>query len=239
MAVERKFIQESMLKNSVTKFMEQELDRAGFASIDIQRTPMVTRINVEVLRPGKVIGRKGKTIKELTDVLQAEFGIDNPQIVVSECTSPMLRPRIVAKRACKLLEMGKKVRPVLHSLLREIMVNGALGAEIVASGKLAGKGGRAKRVRVGGGYMPKAGEPARDVLDDHYTAYPKPGAIGIHVRIVPPGTIFPDKATADIALPKVIAEAEKIENVPRGVPGEENEVKKDTGKALIKRRVRK
>jgi len=41
----------------------------------------------------------------------------------------------------------------------------------------------------------------------HVTAYPKSGAIGVLVRIVPPGTVFPDKVVTKIELPKVIAAA--------------------------------
>ena len=45
----------------------------------------------------------------------------------------------------------------------------------------------------------------------HVTAYPKSGAIGVLVRIVLPGTEFPDKAKgAKIELPKIIAQAEDV-----------------------------
>ncbi|MCD6549683.1 30S ribosomal protein S3 [Candidatus Micrarchaeota archaeon] len=238
MAVERKFIDEALTKFAIARFLEERLDRAGFASIDIQRTPMVTRINVEVLRPGKVIGRKGRTIRELTEALKEKFGIDNPQIVVTECTQPMLRPRIVAKRVCRLIERGKRVRPVLHSMLREIMENGALGAEIVASGKLAGKGGRARSIRVAAGYLPKAGEPANYVLKDHYTAYPKPGAIGVYVRIVPPGTQFPDKEVKTIELPAVVSRAERLKSASEPEP-EPSKTTKDAEATIKRRRVRR
>ena len=102
---------------------------------------------------------------------------------------------------------------------------GALGAEIVASGKIAAKGGRSKTFRVMGGYIPKAGEPARQVAVAHVTAYPKSGAIGVLVRIVLPGTIFPDKdPTKKIQIAKVIESAADItsatpnEAIPKAQP---------------------
>lgn len=211
MKVEEKFIEDAITKYRVSKFLEHELDRAGFSRVGIQRTPMVTRIAVEVTNPGRVIGKRGKSIQDLTDAIQREFKIDNPQISVVESTNQNLEPRLVAKKICKYVEMGKKLRAILHMSLRDIMRAGALGAEIVASGKIAAKGGRSKSFRVMSGYIPKAGEPARQVAKSHVTAYPKSGAIGVLVRIVLPGTVFPDKvAGAKIEIPKVIAAAEDV-----------------------------
>ena len=46
-----KLIEEPISKYKVMKFLEQKLDRAGLASVDIQRTPLVTRITLEVTNP--------------------------------------------------------------------------------------------------------------------------------------------------------------------------------------------
>ncbi|MEM3399667.1 MAG: 30S ribosomal protein S3 [Candidatus Micrarchaeia archaeon] len=212
MAVERKFIEGAISKHLVAQFLEQELDKAGFSTVEIQRTPMVTRIAVAVSNPGRVIGRKGKAIKDLTEIVQNKFGIENPQISVVEVSTPELEPRLMAKRVVKLIEMGKNIRRVLHANLKAIMDAGALGAEIIASGKIVAKGGRAKSLRVAAGYIPKAGEPARLVREAHITAYPKPGAIGVLVRIVPPGTLFPDKIKLHrVELPRVISSADEAE----------------------------
>ncbi len=212
MVVEDKFITEPIKKYRIMKFLEKELERAGVANIEIQRTPVVTRIAIVVLNPGRVIGRKGRTINLLTEVLHTKFGLENPQISVVEAENPNLEPRIVAKRAARNIEMGHKVRAVLHSLLRDIM-RSAMGAEIVASGKIGAKGARAKKLRVSAGIIPKAGEPARLVREAHVSANTKSGIIGVLVRIVPPGTVFPDKpATAEaVELPKVIQAAKPIE----------------------------
>ncbi|MCC7552815.1 30S ribosomal protein S3 [Candidatus Micrarchaeota archaeon] len=240
MTIERKFIQDSIAKYKVSKFLEKELDKSGFSGVNIQRTPIVTRIEVEVTRPGKVIGKKGKNISKITETIKEEFGMDNPQIAVIETPYPILNPILVAKRACRYIEMGKKVKPILNGLLKEIMSSGAMGAEIVASGKLAGKGGRARSFRVLAGYIPKSGEPTRLVRKAHYAAYPKAGAIGIYVRIVPPGTKFPDKEIGQkIEIPKIISKAEEIEQVKKRGDEETDETKKRSApprrKAPIKR----
>lgn len=214
-----KLIEEPIGKYQVMKFLENKLDRAGLASVDIQRTPLVTRITLEVTNPARIIGKKGRLINELTDIIKKEFKIENPQISVIEVREPYLEPRMVAKKAGKYIEMGKKVRAVLHFLLREVIRAGALGAEIVASGKIGAKGAKAKSLRVVAGYIPKAGEPARLIRVAHLAALTRSGVIGILVRIVPPGTVFPDKKTTKVVLPKVIESAQDVEKPspsPRG-----------------------
>ncbi|HSB47329.1 MAG TPA: 30S ribosomal protein S3 [Candidatus Bilamarchaeum sp.] len=214
MIYQEKLIEEPISKYKVMKFLEQKLDRAGLANVDIQRTPLVTRITLEVTNPARIIGKKGRLINELTETIKHEFKIENPQISVIEVREPFLEPRMVAKRAGKYIEMGKKVRAVLHYLLREVIRAGALGAEIVAAGKIGAKGARAKSLRVVAGYIPKAGEPARLIRVAHLNANTRSGVIGILVRIVPPGTVFPDKQTTQVVLPKVIEAATEVGEAP-------------------------
>jgi small subunit ribosomal protein S3 len=218
MIYQDKLIEEPFGKYQVMKFLEKKLDRAGLASVDIQRTPLVTRITLEVTNPARIIGKKGRLINELTDTIKQEFKIENPQISVIEVREPFLEPRMVAKRAGKYIEMGKKVRAVLHYLLREVIRAGALGAEIVASGKIGAKGARAKSLRVVAGYIPKAGEPTRLISVAHLSVNTRSGVIGILVRIVPPGTVFPDKQTTQVVLPKVIEAATDVEKPASATP---------------------
>ncbi len=207
MVYEKKFIEDLIVQYEIMRFIQKELDRADVANIDIQRTPVVTRISLEVMNPGKIIGKRGGIINKLTETLQQDFKIKNPQISVVEVKNPSLEPRLVGRRAAKMLEMGKKARAILHFLVREVMSNGAIGAEIVLSGAMS-KGSRAKSMNVITGFIPKAGEPARLVKEAHVTSVTKYGAIGIFVRIVPPGTVFPDKAPAQQPeLPKTLRPA--------------------------------
>jgi len=209
MAVERKFIEDSILRFKISEFMKGQLSRAGFSNLTIQKTPLITLIIAEVTNPGKVIGRRGKTINEITDKLRTEFKLENPKINISSVSVPDLEPQVIAKRLVRLIEMGKNPRRMMHSMVKSIMEAGAIGCEIIVSGKLAAKGGRAKRFRAMAGYLPKAGEPARQVKFAHLTAYPKAGAIGIRVSIVPPGVQFPDKMP--IAEAEPVAEQKPVE----------------------------
>jgi small subunit ribosomal protein S3 len=207
LAVEKKFIEDSIIKLNMSRYLSKELVRAGFSRVEIQRTPVLTRINVFVQFPGRVIGSGGKTINTLTDEIRKRFNAQNPQISVVEVQNKMLEPMLVARDIADKLERGINARRILQSTLKGIIMNGALGAEIILAGKLAPKGARAKSMRKIVGHMPKAGDLTRFVREAKVDAYPKYGAIGIKVRIVPPGTVFPGVEMKKIEIPKSIMSA--------------------------------
>lgn len=193
MTIEKKFIEDALLRQKIAEFVSKELAYAGVGSVEVKRTPMVTKINVECMAPGKVIGRRGKSIRDLTEVIKEKFGIENPQINVMEVGDMYLNPKLVAEKAARYIEMKRSYRHVAHMLVEEIMKRGAHGVEIRIAGKLAGKGGRAKSFRVSKGRVPKAGEPAEHVRQAHSVAITPYGIIGVRVRIVPPEVKSGDK----------------------------------------------
>ncbi len=211
MVVERKFIEDLIIKNNISKYLQNKLARAGYSRVDIQKTPVITRITTYVTNPGKVIGRGGETINSLTEGMKKKFSIENPQISVAEVKNQKLEPRLVAKYIANSLERGINARRLLHSTIKDIMANGALGAEIIATGKLAAKGAKAKQIKVRLGYLPKAGHVTKLIDEAKVASYPKYGAIGIKVRIVQPGTQFPPRTTKRIPKPRRTEAIEEAE----------------------------
>ncbi len=207
MVAERKFIEDATVKLRISRYLEKALSKAGFSRVVIQKTPMITRIVVYVTNPGRVIGRGGQTINDLTETLKSKFRIENPQISVSEIENPKLEPRLIAKYIASSLERGINARRLLHSAIKDVMANGALGAEIIAAGKLAAKGAKAREIKLRLGYLPKAGDSTKLVDEAKITSYPKYGAIGITVRIVQPGTKFPGREIKQLELPRNMAPA--------------------------------
>jgi small subunit ribosomal protein S3 len=65
LTIETKFIDDAMVKLNISKYLSKELTRAGFSRVEIQKTPILTRITVFVLNPGRVIGRGGHTIDKV------------------------------------------------------------------------------------------------------------------------------------------------------------------------------
>src|SRR3970040_1041758 len=75
---------ENVRRMLLKEYLMKETHRAGFGGLDIQRTPMGTRVTLIAERPGLVIGRKGGSINALTEAVQNRFKFDTPQIEVQE-----------------------------------------------------------------------------------------------------------------------------------------------------------
>ena len=117
-------------------YLKEALKETGYGGVEIQKTPIGTRITLYVTRPGLVIGRKGVGIKDLTAKLESNFGLSNPQVSVMEIEVPELNPKIMANRIAQLVERGTAFRRAAMWTLNTVMNAGALGAEVTIAGKL-------------------------------------------------------------------------------------------------------
>ncbi|MEM3442644.1 MAG: 30S ribosomal protein S3, partial [Candidatus Bathyarchaeia archaeon] len=209
MASVKHFMTESIKKAEIDEFLQKKLERAGYGGVTISKTPLGTHIVIYAMRPGLVIGRGGETIKDLASILEEKFKIPNPQISVSEIEVPELNAHVVASRVASALERGVHFRRAGFWALNQVMEAGALGAEIIISGKLRTERARSEKFRIG--YLPKCGEPALKYLrkaEVHVQL--KPGIFGIKVRIMPSDAVFPDKIQiADAPLPEEEKPAEE------------------------------
>jgi len=88
MSVEKHFVKEGIKEAEIEEFLREKFNRAGYSHIEIQRTPLGTRIMVFANRPGLVIGKSGSRIKEITDEIQKRFEMENPMLDVREIENP-------------------------------------------------------------------------------------------------------------------------------------------------------
>ena len=172
-------------------YKRQELERAGYGGMVMNRTPMGTQITVYAEKPGMVIGKGGKLIRKITRDLDRRVHLDNPKIDVQDVGRGDLNGRVVANRLASSLERGWYFRKAGQSMMRRVMDAGALGCEIVISGKLTGP--RSRTEKFISGYIKHSGKPAVDLVDRGYSvAVKKLGVIGCQVRIIPPDVRLPD-----------------------------------------------
>jgi small subunit ribosomal protein S3 len=202
----------------VDEYLDSELKRAGYGGVDIQKTPLGTRFTIYAARPGFVIGRRGKTVRDLTEALKRVFGIDNPQIEVAEVEAPEFDAKIMAERLASSLERGFQYRRAVYGVMRRIMEAGAKGTEITISGKLTSQ--RARYQKFKDGVITKCGEPVKTyVREATAPAFLKPGVMGVRVVIMLPGDL-PDKIKVkypEIAQP-VAQPPTQPEAIATGIP---------------------
>ena len=193
MTGERKFVRENTNRLLIKEFLIKKIEGAGFGGMNIQRTPMGTRINILVERPGMVIGKSGNKIKELTEDIKNKFHVDNPQIEIQEAgSSASLNAKIMAEKLAEALERGWHFRRAGHSTVKRIMDAGAKGCQVVIAGKLTGERHRTEKFTEG--HIKFCGETAKQVMDVGYaSAKLKVGIFGIKVRIMRPNSKLPDE----------------------------------------------
>ncbi len=183
--VKRMFVKKSMDTLKVDEYLAKHFYRAGYAGVDVYKTPLGTRIVIYAERPAFLIGRRGQTIRSLSNIFEEYFGLENPQITVMPVENPELNARVMAFRLAVALERGYHFRRAAFVALRRIMAAGALGAEIVISGKLTSERARYEKFRAGKIY--KAGQQTSYIVDRAVAhALLKPGVYGIKVLIVKP-----------------------------------------------------
>lgn len=187
-----KNVMSSNYKNmELDEYLKQSLRETGYGGVDIQKTPIGTRITLYVTRPGLVIGRKGSGIKDLTSKLEQKFGLNNPQISVMEIEVPELNPQIMANRIAQLVERGTAFRRASMWTMNTVMGAGAMGVEISIAGKLRSE--RAHFEKHSSGVVPKSGNAAGKIVKLGITdVLTKMGLMGIQLRIALKNEVPPD-----------------------------------------------
>jgi small subunit ribosomal protein S3 len=216
MPAKDQFIEKGIRRAEIDDYLAEELKKAGYEKVDIQKTALGTRVIIYAARPGLVIGKRGRTVKDLTEILETKYGLENPQIEVNEIETPELSARVMASRLASALERGIHFRRAAYSIIRRVMAAGAKGVEIKISGKLTSQ--RAKYQKFRDGFVSKTGEPAVQFVDDAVAhSLSKPGITGVHVKIMLPNAHLPDDIeilepeSQDVSLKEEKEEGEKEE----------------------------
>ena len=224
--IERQFVNQKIKEFQIQEHIKAQLIGTGFSHIEIQRTPLGEKVIIFTARPGLVVGRKGENIKKLTTVLKKRFKMENPQIEIGELGAPMLDANYVAdKIASTLVRFGsKRFKSVGYKTLQDILDHGAMGAEIVISGKVPSA--RARSWRFKAGHLKKSGDiSANHVKRAISTANLPSGTVGIKVSIMTPDVILPDRILIIDKKPELIEKKEEVKKETEEKPKVENENK--------------
>jgi len=201
--IQKYFVQENARRAEIDEFLSQDLKRAGYSKVEMTKTPLGTRVVVYAAKPGLVIGRRGESIRDLTQVLEKRFGVQNPQISVATLEAPELDAKVVASQIAMALQRGIHFRRAAYWALQRTIEAGALGVEISIRGKLTTD--RARYEKYKAGYLPSVGEAISKlvrfaVVDTQL----KQGLFGIRVRLMPPNVSLPDKPTIRAVPPEPV-----------------------------------
>ncbi len=191
MSAVKNVIRDNYNMTLIHDYLREAIKEAGFSHAVISKTPTGARIGLHVTRPGIVIGRKGTSIRELTEKLENDFDLKNPQITVVEIETPELSPSVMCNRMAAHLERGTAFRRATMWTLNQVMENGAMGVQITVSGKL--RGDRSAFEKHTAGVLPRAGHHAEVIVDEDVAHVNTPmGLIGVRIRIAHKSRIPPE-----------------------------------------------
>merc|ERR1712216_884095 len=99
---------------------------------------MGTEVIIRATRTQNVLGEKGRRIRELTSVVQKRFGFakQGVELYAERVNNRGLCASAQAESLRYKLLGGLAVRRACYGVLKFIMESGALGCEVIVSGKL-------------------------------------------------------------------------------------------------------
>ncbi len=233
--IERTFIAQRTREYFLRKFVEEKLGNVGISSITLKKIPLGEKIVINTSRPSLIVGSKGANIRSLTRTLKEKFNLENPQIEINEVKNVFLDADVVAERIVSSLERfgAARFKGVGHKMMENVMNAGALGVEIIVSGKVPSA--RAKSWRFYTGYLKKCGDVALSVRTSKKAALLKSGIIGIRVSIMPPDIVLPDRTRILDEPEQIIEEIKKEEKPAAKKPRKRPSKKKEAAPAAEKK----
>jgi Ribosomal protein S3 len=139
------------------EYLDKKLKQAGFVDMNLESSPLGTRLNILALRPGLVIGLHGNNVRNLMEDISKEIGLKEVSINAAEVQNPALDPKAIALRLSNAYQKGVNFRKAATIAMNEAIAAGALGVEIKLQGKIRSE--RASFQKFRAGVLPKSGYP--------------------------------------------------------------------------------
>lgn len=226
--IERKIVKDKLNEFMIEEFISSTLERVGHSHTVVQKTPLGEKITIHAARPGLIVGSKGSNIKRVTRAIKTHFDLENPQLEIEEIKDQETNAALVAEHIASSMERfgSGGFKGTGYRAMENAIRGGALGIEILISGKVPSSRSRTWRFYLG--YLKKCGDIAHSGVHTAYRiARLKSGVVGIQVRIMPKDLVLPDRVqlTSDL-----VAEEEVREQKPE----EAKKVEKESAKATEK-----
>ncbi len=193
--IERDFIAQKTKEYYITEYVKKRLSKVGsISAIKLKKIPLGEKIVIYSSKPSLIVGSRGSNIRDLTRELKKEFNLENPQIEITEVRDLYLDAALVAEKVVSSLERfgSARFKSIGHKVMENVIKSGALGVELVISGKIPSA--RAKSWRFYQGYLKKCGDISIEgVKKAQASALLKTGIVGVKVAIMPPDLELPDK----------------------------------------------
>nr|WCZ58734.1 40S ribosomal protein S3 [Seculamonas ecuadoriensis] len=215
---QKKFVANGLFHAELNTFLRRELAEDGFSGCEVRVTPSRTEIIIRATRTDKVLGDKGRRIRELTSVVKKRFF---PNGDVELFAERVFSRGLSAMAQCESLKFkltqGLAVRRACYAVLRFVMESGAKGCEVSVAGKLRAQ--RAKTMKFREGYMLKTGNAVLEVVDTAVRhVYMRQGVLGVKVAIMLPPEAVQQKLGKTVMVESIVVRDPKEEAAVPAIP---------------------
>jgi small subunit ribosomal protein S3 len=128
--------------HEIREFIKTRVGLGNVSRVEIERAANRVKVTIFTARPGAIIGRGGRGIDELTDVLNRKVRKLDPtsvvQVNVTEIRQPELDAQLVAENICMQLEKRISHRRAMRQAMTRAMRMNGRGIKVQVSGRLGG-----------------------------------------------------------------------------------------------------
>jgi len=124
----------------IRKLVKEKYKHAGISSVEITRISDTIRVQINTARPGIVIGKGGKGVKKIKEMVGelTSMTLDKILVDVIEIKYPELVAQLVAEGVAYQIERRISFRRAMRKAVDSSMRAGAIGMKIRVAGRLGG-----------------------------------------------------------------------------------------------------
>lgn len=124
----------------IRKLVKEKYKHAGISSVEIKRISDTIRVQINTARPGIVIGKGGKGVKKIKEMVGelTSMTLDKILVDVIEIKYPELVAQLVAEGVAYQIERRISFRRAMRKAVDSSMRAGAIGMKIRVAGRLGG-----------------------------------------------------------------------------------------------------
>ncbi len=122
---------------AIRQMIRHDAEKAGVSQVEVERFPGKVKVVVHTAKPGILIGRKGDTVKQIRQSLEALTG-KKIDLEIKEIKAPDTDAWLIAQNIAGQIQRRVSYRRAMKRAIQQAQRQGAQGIKIEVAGRLSG-----------------------------------------------------------------------------------------------------
>ena len=122
---------------AIRTMIRRDAEKAGVSRVEVERFPGKVKVVVHTAKPGILIGRKGDTVKQIRQNLEALTG-KKIDLEIKEIKAPDTDAWLIAMNIAGQIQRRVSYRRAMKRAIQQAQRQGAQGIKIEVAGRLSG-----------------------------------------------------------------------------------------------------